>query len=252
MRSRWTGHSEAAPDATTDELKDGLKKLEQLVLSKNSHSRFDRVTLDFTSFVTDSGYECLAEGSRCQGDCRDTIYAKATLVIAETLCNLTHVPCKPAYRSELTEDPRDSLYVVGVNHQKVGHALYSSLTMYNFPRLASALLLPEGASQGQYTLMDKDYGHTGKHFLPEHPAAKYLYVVKFARKCAADEFGFCVEVPSKSSSPDDITMSLQDQLVFIERMYIEPSTKSGPSVAETILPRLLHFVPRFGQDQILV
>merc|ERR1712157_190435 len=76
MRTRWTGHDESAPGVSTADLKDGLLQLETAVLQRNSHSRFDHSSLAFKSFVNDSGYECLAEGSRCQGDCRDTIYAK--------------------------------------------------------------------------------------------------------------------------------------------------------------------------------
>lgn len=252
MRTRWTGRAEAAVGVTTSDLKDGLAQLEKLIIANHSRSPFDRAVVDFTSFVNDSGYECIEQGLHCQGDCRDTIYAKATLLVSETVCNMTHIPCKPADRSELTDDSKDSLYVMGVNHQRTRQALYSSLTLYNYPKLASALLVPYGAGRGQYTLMDEDYGSTAEKYLPAHPAAKYLYVVKFSRKCTPNDPDFCLEVPSKSSNPDDITMSLYDQLVFIERMYINPQTKSGPAVSETVLPKLIHFKPRFGLSELFV
>jgi hypothetical protein len=249
MRTRWTGHSESVPGVSTAELEDGLRQLEIAVLQRNSRSRFDHAQLAFKSFVNDSGYECLAEGSRCQGDCRDTIYAKATFIVEETLCNKTHLPCRPASRSELTEDPRDMLYVIGVNHERTNQSVYSSLTLYDFPKLAAGMLVPGGHGPGQYTLMDEDYGGSAAKYLPTHLASRYLYVVKFARKCSLEERDFCVEVPSTSSTPGDITMGLSSQLVFIERMYIHPGTRSGPAVAETLLPKLLHFRPRlFAQE----
>merc|ERR1712137_1205393 len=97
-------------------------------------------------------------------------------------------------------------------------------------------------------MKDDDYKVSAQHLLPGHPAAPYLYAIKFARACGKNERVLCVEVPSKTSDPDQTVMALTDELVFIERMYIHPGTKSGPAVEETILPVLLHVRPRFASE----
>lgn len=250
MRTRWTGRTESAPNATTQQLRNGLQQLRDLVVKSNDY--LDDYTIkDFESFVNDSGYECLARGLKCQGDCRDTIYAKATMLVQEKLCNMTHLPCKPSRRAELTSKDSDAFFVVGVNHKLTQQSLYSSITAYNYPKLAAGILLkPDGHSQ--YTMMDADFQGSAKSLLPDHPAAPYLYVVKFARKCSIKESFLCVEVPVSSQNPN-VTVLAEDQpFVFIERMYIHPGTKSGPAVAETILPVLLHFRRRFEEDDIVV
>jgi hypothetical protein len=48
---------------------------------------------------------------------------------------------------------------------------------------------------------------------------------------------------SKGTS-DDLIIGEKDPIVFIERNYIHPGTKSGPAVAETIMPKLIHFRAR--------
>jgi len=96
--------------------------------------------------------------------------------------------------------------------------------------------------------MDADYQGSASKLLPSHPASPYLYVVKFSRKCSADEEILCVEVPLQSSNPNITTITEDQPFVFIERMYIHPGTQSGPAVAETILPVLLHFKKRFEEE----
>lgn len=103
MRTRWTGQAEQVQGKlTNEELKSGLELLKSRVVSAH-RKLLDYVTVPFKvctvsqmmlsiligwvlqSFVNDSGYECLADGSKCQGDCRDTIYAKATLLPQEVM-----------------------------------------------------------------------------------------------------------------------------------------------------------------------
>merc|ERR1719183_1966761 len=152
MRTRWTGRSESAANATTEELRDGLKQLTSTIIKDYSHF-FDYTRQDFKSFVNDSGYECLARGLKCQGDCRDTIYAKATMLVEETICNMTHLPCKPSRRAELSLDKSDGYFVIGVNHKMTNQSLYSSITAYNYPKLAAGILQTSAGHQ-QYTMMD--------------------------------------------------------------------------------------------------
>lgn len=250
MRMRWTGHSESAENVTNEQLRDGLEQLTNLVI-KDNRRLFDFTKAPFESFVNDSGYECLASGLKCQGDCRDTIYAKATMLVEETLCNMTHVPCKPSRHAELTSKDSDAFIITGVNHKMTHQSLYSSITAYNYPKLAAGILKTAAGHQ-QYTVMDKEYKGSAAKLLPDHPAAPYLYAVKFSRKCSATEALLCVEVPSQSSDTSISAISEDQPFVFIERMYIHPGTKSGPAVAETILPVMLHFKKRFEDEEVMV
>merc|ERR1719169_352961 len=95
-------------------------------------------------------------------------------------------------------------------------SLYSSITAYNYPKLASGILqTPDG--KRQYTVMDADYGGSASKLLEKHPAAPYLYVVKFARKCSNDERFLCMEVPAHSDKPNVTAITENQPFVFIER-----------------------------------
>jgi len=239
MRSRVTGHRESGENVTNQQLRDGLKLLKQRVIQERQHL-LDVTSLDFNSFVNDSGYECLQSGLQCQGDCRDTIYARATMLIQETLCNKSHLPCRPSRHAELSNESSDSFFVLGVNHKMTNQSLYSSLTAYNYPKLAAGILKRTSGDM-QYSLVDEDFKGSALELLPDHPAAPYLYVVKFARRCLPSDRHVCVEVPSWAESSNVTAIAEGEPLVFIERMYIHPGTKSGPAVAETIMPILVHF-----------
>jgi hypothetical protein len=249
MRTRWTGRSESAPNATNEELRDGLQKLKDAVIKENANF-FNYHSQDFESFVNDSGYECLDRGLKCQGDCRDTIYAKATMLVEETICNKTHLPCKPSRHAELRNKKNDAFFVMGVNHEMTHQSLYSSVTAYNYPKLGAGILQKASGHQ-QYTMMADDYAGSATKYVPNHPAAPYLYVVKFARRCSSNEQVLCVDVPMETTDPNITTISEDQPLVFIERMYIHPGTKSGPAVAETVLPVLVH-VASLLEDDIVV
>jgi len=251
LRTRWTGHSESAPGVTTEALQDGVRQLRKAVQKKHSRSFFDHTSLAFKAWVNDSGYECITRGIRCQGDCRDTVYAYATLVDQDVVCNVTHIPCKPARKSELTRHPSDAIYVFGVNHQRTGHAIYSSLTLYDFPRLASGSIRIMGQEKEQFVIRDVDYADSAQGLLPKHPAAPFLYAVKYARKCQAKEEVLCVEVPIESHDPEAILMPIDAKLAFVERMYLKPGMKTGPALAETVLPSMLH-IRRIFEDSIIV
>jgi hypothetical protein len=245
MRNRWTGVGEHAGTATMQELQTALVQLEKLVAARHGTGVLEKdyVSLNFTSFVVDSGYECLADGTQCQGDCRDTIYARATLLIQDSVCNATHTPCKPSRRSQLTGAADDALFVVGVNHQLTSHSVYSSLTAYNFPKLASGLL-QDARGVLKYTQMESDvalHGSADKYFSTGSAMSQYLYVVKFARDCSAETFDLCLEVKADPTNSSELVIPLSSPVVILERMYINTQTASGPAVNETILPKLLHF-----------
>jgi hypothetical protein len=260
MRNRISGVPEKTSNCSNGNLKAGLKSLTSLIQSAYGSGLVlkDYTDIDYTSFVVDSGYECLDDGTQCQGDCRDTIYAKATLLVEETLCNDTHVPCEPSRRAVLTSGVDDFYFVVGVNHQLTSHSIYSSQTLYNYPKLASgqlsagadgALKYTEKESSGdlvgsaaQYFERSSRYHNAGS----EVCAIPFLYAIMFSRNCTATALRgeLCYNVLSKKTSEKDLAIALDEPIVLIERMYIRPGTASGPAVNETILPRLVHFRPR--------
>merc|ERR1712107_440388 len=97
-----------------------------------------------------------------------------------------------------------------------GRALYSSVTGYDFPKLAAVTS----------AVTDSDYAGTAERYLDiGDPAARYLWVVKFARSCADSE-GVCVEIPVESSDPAVGPLALHTPLVFLERMYVNPKTRA--------------------------
>jgi hypothetical protein len=247
MRQRVTGQGEGMEDASFEDLKTALDKLQRIVIERE-HQRFNGsrrlvAKTAFETFVNDSGYECLAHGTKCQGDCRDTIYAKATFLIRQIEClPVPDVgPCNEAETGLLSEDHGDAIFAMGVNHKKVKQSLYSSVTAYDFPKLAA---VSPGVTDDMYE------GSAVQYLGKEDPAAKYLYVVKFARSCASDE-DLCIEIPTVSDDPTVSPLALDKPVVFLERMYINPKTGSGPAVSESILGKLVHFKPR-GHRSLVV
>jgi len=108
-----------------------------------------------------------------------------------------------------------------------------------------------GKEKEQFAIKDVDYADSALGLLPKHPAAPFLYAVKYARKCQAKEEVLCVEVPIESHDPEAIPLPIDAQLAFIERMYLKPGMKTGPALAEIILPSMLH-VRRIFDDSIVV
>ncbi len=253
MRNRYTGVAERAPDCNNQALKSGLAALVDAVEKTYSKGiiRTNHAKAQFSSFVQDSGYECVYSGLKCQGDCRDTIYAKATFLVQELLCNKTHVPCKPSRKSELTDQVDDFYIVVGVNHQRTSQSSYSSQTLYNFPKLASGQIASGKTKELKYTEMESASdlaGSADMYFKDDEKtcATPNLYSIMFARNCSASATRgeLCYNVLSKPSSAHDLAIGYSQPIVFIERMYIHggsANTKSGPAVNETILPVAIHF-----------
>ena len=85
---RRTGGSERAPgdDGTAGGARGATKT--RSASSRAARRRVSTVAVRFSSFVNDSGYECMHDGTRCRGDCRDAIYAKATVLEWALLCNV--------------------------------------------------------------------------------------------------------------------------------------------------------------------
>lgn len=140
--------------------------------------------------------------------------------------------CPSTWHSELSaDDSNDSFIVLGVLHSTTGFAKYASIAAYDWPKLA-----PVGDSS-DIQLLNSAAFYLGDR----NPATKNLYAVKFSRKCPQDDSGeLCLVIPAYSDKPSESSLSYGSPVIFIERSYLNPATKSGPSVEETILPVLLH------------
>jgi hypothetical protein len=92
-----------------------------------------------------SGLMCLKRRTPCFGDNSDALYSVS-------------LPTR------LNDDPRDFLVVVGVQHETTGKATFTSLAVYNPPRLMGI-----AAVTGDELLNSAD------RYLPTHPQRRYLY-----------------------------------------------------------------------------
>jgi hypothetical protein len=127
----------------------------------------------------------------------------------------------------LGNDTNEFIIVYGVNHVATGKAIYENFVLY-------------GADvwNGVGMVNDLDFNGTAKEYLPDNPNAKYLYVYKFARNCEGDTN--CYEVPYDMGA---YGINL-DQPVFVGwRMYLDESTKTGPSYSEIVYDRAIKFDP---------
>jgi hypothetical protein len=128
----------------------------------------------------------------------------------------------------LGNDTNESIIVYGVNHVATGKAMYENFVLYD-----------ADVWNGVGMVNDLDFNGTAEEYLPDNPNAKYLYVYKFARNCEGDPH--CYEVPYDMGA---YGIDL-DQPVFIGwRMYLEESTKTGPSYSEIVYDRAIKIDPK--------
>jgi hypothetical protein len=153
-----------------------------------------------------SGLTCLKRHTPCFGDNADAVYSVS-------------LPTR------LTDDPRDFLIVVGVQHETTGKATSTSLAVYHTPRLMGI-----AAVTGDALL------HSADRYLPTHPQRRYLYAYKFARDCQGEPY--CSEV-----SQGPLGVPLATRLNLVERAYLEPKTHTGPLAAQIVPPHVLHVCP---------
>ena len=99
--------------------------------------------------------------------------------------------------------------------------------MYNYPKLASI------AGVTDAPMAEGGFDGTAETFLPRSPLAKYLYAVKFSRDCAAQRGKVhCVDIAHGARQ-----LEANSSVVFIERMYLNPISKSGPSACFSLAER---------------
>lgn len=149
--------------------------------------------------------------------------------------------CEWGHAATIDSGPRDFFVVYGVNHEATGHTTYASITLYNYARLAGIVSV---SSQAGFP------GSAALYLPPHHAAADvapYLFAYRFARDCAAAGLtangtlvpsrDFCFDVPSSGEA----SLPVDAQLMWIARMYVQPSTGTAPASNETDFASVMHF-----------
>lgn len=152
-------------------------------------------------------YDCIANGY-CAFDTSDRYYAKSSAFAL-----------------------RDGEFVIayGVNHERTGKAAFASVAVNDSEHLLEVTSLDGPALVG-----------TAAGWLPGDPQADDLYVVAFARDCAALtpelDGAPCVEIEAGCPGAD-----LAETLFLAYRAYLDPATGTGPTGSELALDRAIKF-----------
>jgi hypothetical protein len=140
--------------------------------------------------------------------------------------------CHSGNGSRMHKDQIDTYVVFGANHEKLNWSRYASVTAYHYEKLSG---IHSCSSKKEYINSAELY--LGKN----HPLAPYLFAYRYARNCTNSNLGvddnFCYNVPydGVGQLPED------GKIFFMERMYVNPKTLTGPSYSDSIPARLLQF-----------
>lgn len=149
------------------------------------------------------------------------------LLKSSMICEKFPILCnKEASTSILSDAETDFMIVAGVDHKTVGRVEYSSLSVLGELHLNSV----GGASDANLTGSAEVYLND--------PVSKYLYAYIFARNCSG-RGQYCFEV----NQDGDVSIPIKDQLIYVERGYINPVTHIGNDKSEIIPPKVIHFAP---------
>lgn len=206
-------------------------------------------TTNFGSTVPDSGLECLAMGSKCQGDSRDTYYPASVEFVQNALMagavvsglreqmgldgltmeEMASATVRRSRSALLTRDGQDTMWVVGVLHSATKASLYSSLSVYDLVNLQGVMSVADDQVRG--SAMKWLRGTSYEDLVP------YLFVAEFTRsRCEGRRFCFDVPTEGELSIPEDTP------LLFIERMYFDERTHVGIAPEAAIAAMLVHNV----------
>lgn len=154
------------------------------------------------------GYDGIQRGMDVLGDNNDAAYLRTN-------------------EFTLGDDPREFVIVYGVNHTVFGKSTYNNFSLYG------ADILNGIAGREDVTLAG-----SAAEYLPDNPAAEYLYVCKVARDAGGDPD--IVEVPT---GPGAYGIPLDKQIFIGYRIYLERETKTGPFWFELLYDRAIKFSP---------
>jgi len=179
--------------------------------------RQNKVMITKTWYTEKIGHDCILGLEFCSGDNHDALYG---------------IDAAGAFK--LSYDPNDFIIIAGVNHKLLGKALYSNHSVYKAANLGGIISAADDVYDGsaQY--------HAGRNQLHYNK----LYAIKIARYCSSEEM-FCVEIPEPT--PDNpIGANVDDILMLLNRMYVDPATTVRPSIDEIIPSQALAFKPRMS------
>jgi hypothetical protein len=183
-----------------------LNDLRQAILQKYGLANASELS---THLWLTEGYDAIQRGLNVIGVTRDTVYLNSTLFT-------------------LADAPDEFLIVYGVNHAATRKAIYSNFGVYGLQ-----------LENGVVAVNNSRFAGTAEEFLPDNPAAKYLYVWKLARHC--DNESCCTEVPYGQKSRG---IELDETAFVGFRGYIERETAVGPDNREMAYDRAILFSPQ--------
>jgi len=197
LRVRGTG------DTSEFDLLSALEDLRQAILAKHGPANATELV---TSVWLYEGFDAIQRGVDVIGENRDTVYLRSE-------------------EFTLVNDPNEFLIIYGVNHTATGKAIYSNFGVYGAAHV-----------NGIGAVSNQQYAGTAEAYIPDHPAAKYLYVWKVSRCCNGEPNCLMVPWGVKAYGVD------LDESGFIAfRAYVEPETKVGPIWSEVVYDRVIKF-----------
>jgi hypothetical protein len=223
LRVRGTGKTEF-------DLMDDLAELHEAILNKYKGLKATELP---TSIAVPSGSDAIQRGIDAVGPNNDACYLwSANQTVSSptppfpNLSQYYNFTRNPPIA--LGNDTNEFIIVYGVNHAATGKSTYSNFGLY-------------GADvwNGVKAIEDPVFNGTAEEYLPDNPDAKYLYVYKIARNCNGDPH--CFKVPT---GPGAYGIGLDQPLMIIWRIYLEKTTKTGPSYSEIVYDRAIKFDPK--------
>jgi len=220
LRVRGTGTTEF-------DLMDDLEELRIAILEK--YSGLNATELPISQGVP-IGSDAIQRGIDGVGPSNDACYLwSASQTAAEPTPPFPDLSQYYSYLQDspitLGNDTNEFIIVYGVNHVATGKSTYSNFALY-------------GADvwNGVGMITDVDFTGSAEEYLPDNPDAKYLYVYKISRNCEGDPH--CYEVPYGMGG---YGIDLDQPLFIAWRMYLEETTKTGPSYSEIVYDRAIKF-----------
>jgi len=220
LRVRGTGTTEF-------DLMDDLEELRMAILDK--YSGLNATELP-TSIAVPIGSDCIQRGIDGVGPDNDACYLWSA---DQTISSPTPPFPDTSQYYDFLRDPaitlgngtNEFIVVYGVNHVATGKATYQNFVPYG-----------ADAWNGAGMITDVDFTGSAEEYLPDNPNAKYLYAYKIARNCDGDPY--CYEVPYGVGG---YGIDLDQPLWIGWRLYLEESTKTGPSYSEIVYDRAIKF-----------
>jgi hypothetical protein len=222
LKVRGTGKTEF--DLTAD-----LAELREAILKKYRDLNATELP---TSQATPSGSDGIQRGIDVLGPDSDACYLWTSNLTPNTptspFPNLSlYSDFIPHPVITLGNDTNEFIIVYGVNHVATGKATYENFVLYG------------PGFNGVGAIHDTEFNGTAQEYLPDNPNAKYLYVYKIARNCNVDPH--CFEVPY---GPGGYGIGLDKPLFIGWRLYLEKTTKTGPSYTEIVYDKAIKFSPK--------